>query len=533
MVTQIHTSLLEKINNLNLSQVYFNNVKIVFEKGERGAWDEYGVRDPALLTDEDGNILRNENNQLVMYYTGSRYPDGIWQATGICISSDEGHSWKRILKDPVLQPTPGSWDETVSSTPWVIKGLDGLYRMYYRGLSTHHKDDAIGVAISSDGINFTKYENNPILKHTDFKDMRSLSQTLMGVTHITKTHSGEFLLSFEGYSKKEQGSAAIFGAISKDGANFTPFNDGFPLFSASMIKNWKVKHVANPRVTYLKPQNLYMLCYNAYYENKGYGLGLAFSEDLKNWIDHPYNPVLLPSLVPEESPLSGRLEGGIIPLEDIFNKSSLFRMFLMAIPRKGPSHHNSAIALATSKKDAKKVLGCATTHNTVHSEDSNGFIVTESDKQNHLNRYHINLKRNPHVERITFTFQTSPGAVAYLCLEKDPSLPGCDQGVKIFLSKEQCQIYGETKVNTLFKLLIGKRFFRKLFPVIYNRIFKSASKLLPFKQKEWNAVTCSLVEKKTVIEFNKNKTEIPLTDVNFFSAYVLAGTLEVREFHVI
>jgi hypothetical protein len=74
----------------------------------------------------------------------------------VSTSIAQTHWTKEILFNPVLSPGPaGAWDESWVRKPTVI--FDGTtYHMWYVGSSPHR----IGYAISSDGINWTKY-NDP------------------------------------------------------------------------------------------------------------------------------------------------------------------------------------------------------------------------------------------------------------------------------------------------------------------------------------------------------------------------------------
>lgn len=63
--------------------------------------------------------------------------------------------------DPILVPSY-YWDyQLVASS--IVK-LNGSYYLYYTGRNMPNY--LVGVAVSADGINFTKYSGNPILSHT-------------------------------------------------------------------------------------------------------------------------------------------------------------------------------------------------------------------------------------------------------------------------------------------------------------------------------------------------------------------------------
>lgn len=324
-----------------LETLWFERPRVVFERGTPGTWDDFGVRDPALLADARGNLFREEG-VLVMYYTGS-HDNGLWQGTGRGVSFDEGWSWHRSPEEAVLAPREGSWDSRIAATSWVVRGDDGIYRLYYRGARGVQEEEGIGLAISTDGIHFERVNSRPILARRDFADLDR--NTLMGVINVVRMLDGRYLLTFEGNSKR-YGLLQIFGSVSADGEHFHALNNGYPIFTANHVQTWPVQSVANPRVTVLEKSGVYMLAFNGCTKSTFYSLGLAFTKDLEEWWEHPANPIISPSGTPLDDPFSGRLEGGVLVKEDLERKTGSVRMFLMSIPRRGPSHKNSIIGLA-------------------------------------------------------------------------------------------------------------------------------------------------------------------------------------------
>ena len=75
-------------------------------------------------------------------------------------TSVDGINWVKYENNPVFLPgTSGTWDESGVTSPNVI--LDqGVYHMWY-------SDDpygSIGFATSTDGVQWTRYDNNPVLE---------------------------------------------------------------------------------------------------------------------------------------------------------------------------------------------------------------------------------------------------------------------------------------------------------------------------------------------------------------------------------
>lgn len=285
--------------------------QVLLKKGSD--WDEWGVRDPALLVDESGSTVIEEG-KMALYFTGSCC-DGRWQGVGRAISADDGATWRKSPAGPVLEPRPGYWDSRISSTAWVLRGDDGRYRMYYRG-GSGAEQNAIGLALSDDGVNFRRKGERPILQAHDFAGIERFHRQVMGVIHVTQLLDSKFLMTFEAVAVRN-GRGQIFSALSEDGENFHPFKDGYPLFCADQVTRWPVGCVCNPRIYPCRKTGIYMLTFNGHFSSQCYGIGLAFTRDFETWWEHPQNPILLPVGNPADHPFSGRLEGAVFRQEQL------------------------------------------------------------------------------------------------------------------------------------------------------------------------------------------------------------------------
>ena len=126
----------------------------VLEPGESGDWDSSFRGQIALI--EDGGIYK-------MWFSGAG-TSGPWQ-TGYATSTD-GLDWDIYSGNPVLEVgAPGSWDEQEANGPNVIKD-SAVYKMWYHGCNADYSECSIGYATSSDGVNWTKYTGNPVLEAT-------------------------------------------------------------------------------------------------------------------------------------------------------------------------------------------------------------------------------------------------------------------------------------------------------------------------------------------------------------------------------
>jgi predicted GH43/DUF377 family glycosyl hydrolase len=122
----------------------------VMQAGPPGAWDDNTVLPCAVIF--DGSTYK-------MWYAGNRQLP--FFQIGYATSPD-GITWQKHPV-PVLTPgDPGEWDDHFVYTPEVIWDGDTTYHMWYLGRSTT-TPGRIGYATSSDGINWVKHPNNPIL----------------------------------------------------------------------------------------------------------------------------------------------------------------------------------------------------------------------------------------------------------------------------------------------------------------------------------------------------------------------------------
>jgi len=117
-------------------------------------YDVFGVSQPFVI---------KENNTYKMWYNGlsSRGVAYVFYATSI-----NGIIWNK-RENPVLYPgNEGDWDSGRAGPGPVIK-IDNIYYMYYHSWQHYWEIGGIGLATSTDGINWTKYPQ-PILTGGDW-----------------------------------------------------------------------------------------------------------------------------------------------------------------------------------------------------------------------------------------------------------------------------------------------------------------------------------------------------------------------------
>lgn len=125
----------------------------VFGLGPSGSWDDATVFDASVI--RDGDTLK-------MWYTGNDVPQNsaINFKIGYAWSLD-GLSWVR-LDGPVIAGRPGFWDSYGVAGPSVILDGDTL-RMWYVSTLPSQPGKGLGYATSVDGITWTR-RDSPILE---------------------------------------------------------------------------------------------------------------------------------------------------------------------------------------------------------------------------------------------------------------------------------------------------------------------------------------------------------------------------------
>lgn len=136
---------------------YANNP--IITKGVAGTWDGTGIRDPLLLVDSDGNMVK-EDGKYIMYYNGRDPGIGAGDRTKIGrATSVDMITWVKEATNPVFA------DGNYTAAGCVVKRGTGDYIMYY----AYDGSTKFNFATSVDGLIWVKNEvGNPIMEIADF-----------------------------------------------------------------------------------------------------------------------------------------------------------------------------------------------------------------------------------------------------------------------------------------------------------------------------------------------------------------------------
>ncbi|HLN52442.1 MAG TPA: T9SS type A sorting domain-containing protein [Lentimicrobium sp.] len=210
-------------------------------------------------------ILKINDTSWYMWYSGLNNTNFNSQV-GLAVSSD-GLNWERYSTDPVLPWGPaGSWDNLLVYAGTVLFD-EGIYKMWYTGMNTSYTY-RIGYATSPDGIVWTRYQGNPILTFPAANPK------------VMKTLTGYQMW----YNESVGGKMYIFYALSDDGIIWQGMDA--PVLSPDP-GTFDDEGVTAPSVVFNETTGLYQMWYTAWSAvGNYYSVGYATDSSLVS-IDSP------------------------------------------------------------------------------------------------------------------------------------------------------------------------------------------------------------------------------------------------------
>lgn len=137
---------------------------------EPDGWDGIFVSGTSVLVGPDG-VWR-------LYYSGAGTTVGV----GL-LMSDDGITWSASPDNPVIERDRDGWDEGMLEP--TVRYFGGQYWMWYSGYLEPLGSDtriSIGLATSSDGVEWTRHPTNPVLEPDvagSWDDLRILSSEVL------------------------------------------------------------------------------------------------------------------------------------------------------------------------------------------------------------------------------------------------------------------------------------------------------------------------------------------------------------------
>jgi predicted GH43/DUF377 family glycosyl hydrolase len=172
---------------------------IVLDLGESGACDDKSVESPVIIKENDGTY--------VLWYRGRTFTDKIGRITRAI--SNDGIHWTKT--GVVMEPTDDYEGNKID--PMTVIFEDGIYKMWY-GAAGY--GGCACYATSSDGINWTKYPGNPVLKKTS----GSWDNRGAGGQHCVIRTGNTYKMYYKGYGSDHPGWTFYGLAESPDGINW-------------------------------------------------------------------------------------------------------------------------------------------------------------------------------------------------------------------------------------------------------------------------------------------------------------------------
>ena len=251
----------------------------------RGDWDEGFLVKPSV-------IYRNDKYWL--YYYGQAYPGNPPRSIGLATSTD-GYDFIKEASNPILSPDPGQWDKRDVFEPAILFHK-GEYWLYYAGAQVVGGTMRVGLAKSTDGVNFIRITNgingtSKVLEEGEANEWDENGVHPCSVIYRKR----EFKLYYWSYWSTPT-HVAIGLATSTNGVNFTRITDGLDGTSKVLREEGESWEDAGPfrgSVFYYKGK------YRMYYSGTTAtpvlrkDIGYAESDDGKNWTRAPSNPVML------------------------------------------------------------------------------------------------------------------------------------------------------------------------------------------------------------------------------------------------
>jgi len=204
----------------------------VLVPGPPGAWDELYLQHSSIVFD---------GNEYHMWYSASSNTD-VW-AIGHATSPDEISWVKDSLNNPVLTKGPvGSWDADYVLNASIL--YDGsTFHMWYTGAIPTNTNIRIGYATSSDGINWSKY-NDPTTTGTLYAESDPVLIPTPGNWDANGVEVPAVILESNSYTMWYRGmdnsySEGIGRATSTDGINWNKDIGNNPVLTPGSISSWE------------------------------------------------------------------------------------------------------------------------------------------------------------------------------------------------------------------------------------------------------------------------------------------------------
>ena len=256
----------------------------------------------------------------------------------------------------------GAWDEEIRERGYILKEKDG-YHMWYTGYKKEMHDTLFpGYATSPDGINWTRYRDNPVFRDTWTEDMIVVkSDSIYYMFAEGRGDTAHMLSSTDKIHWKDHGSLQI---LYTNGQPLTPGPYGTP-------------------TVWIEDSTWYL-----FYERNDSAVWLASSKDLKMWTNVQDEPVL------NKGPESYDKYG--VALNQVVKYNGMYYGYYHGTALGDWSEWSTNVAVSRDMKNWKKYNA-----NPIQKENKSSGILVHDGSQYRLYTMH---------PEVSVHFSSSPGS---------------------------------------------------------------------------------------------------------------------------
>ncbi|MCB9605395.1 MAG: hypothetical protein H6716_02330 [Polyangiaceae bacterium] len=167
----------------------------------------------------------------------------------------DGTTWSRPSA-PIYRPSPGAWDEDFITSPSVVVGSDGVWRLYYAGASFAQNGGRmrIGVLTSTDGETWTPHPGNPIFTG----EAGTWDESLLDCN--VQFVDGRYVMWYSAFDGTLDDNAAISVGVSTSSDGYAFQSEGEPMLTP-IPNTWMDMHVLDVEVLKENDGSLLMVGY--------------------------------------------------------------------------------------------------------------------------------------------------------------------------------------------------------------------------------------------------------------------------------
>lgn len=241
----------------SIDGINWSEPKIVLEKGNEQSWESIVNRACIIIY----------NKKFYLWYTGQHNGKS---KIGIAIS-ENGNEFIKYKNNPILVPEKDFEKDSIMNPYVIYDENEKIFKMWYSAGEVI-EPDVICYATSKNGINWIKYQKNPIF--TPNPNKLSFDSFKVGGCEVHKISKNKYLMFYIGYS--DINTARIFVAKSNNGINKWERSD------SPIIKPTKEQFDSDacykPSVLYDKKKKIWMIWYNGRTKNVEF-IGYAYNKN--------------------------------------------------------------------------------------------------------------------------------------------------------------------------------------------------------------------------------------------------------------